>query len=59
MPKIEFDKLKKAVKITLVTAATLTALAGSIKWFGDYQADKNFRKLPKQQQAYVDSLLRS
>ena len=59
MPKIDFKGLKKAIKTTIITVTTLVALAGAIKWFGDYQADKNFKKLPKQQQVYVDSLLKS
>ena len=52
MAKINFKKI-------ILTVATLAALAGAIKWFGDYQADRNFRKLPKQQQVYVDSLIKS
>ena len=52
MAKINFKKI-------ILTVATLAALAGTIKWFGDYQADKNFKKLPKQQQVYVDSLMHS
>ena len=52
MSKFNFKKI-------IVTIATLAALAGAIKWSENYKADINFRKLPKQQQVYVDSLMQS
>ena len=51
--------IKKNIKKAIVIIATLSALAGAIKWSGDYNADRNFKKLPKQQQVYVDSLMKS
>ena len=51
MSKFNFKKI-------IVTVATLATLASAIKWSESYKADINFRKLPKQQQVYVDSLMR-